>query len=262
MAQTQLQSQIIQLQQTLLSIYQDLLLSAYLAPSSSHSHLVRLIQTTRTARAVSIQALNMQYKRMLLPAPPQIPQEMPGTFPSPSSGHHQHHHLVDRRKPRPKRRSRSKSSSSESSSDAGMKRPNSKPILKPLPSGSNIFCIYANDLQGDAQLPLADNYKASGDGMCPYCRSHIATRPGKAWEIIADSHEKFDEHTKKLSRTFRVDNRFVIKSHRENGGLACILCVRFRKSDTVCREIGALMEHLWRDHTSEELEQDNDIHGC
>jgi hypothetical protein len=60
-------------------------------------------------------------------------------------------------------------------------------------------------------------------------------------------------------RVFLVKNRFVIKSHREGAGFACVLCATFRQSDTVCREVGALMEHLWKDHTGEELEKDDDI---
>ena len=264
MAQTQLQSQIIQLQQTLLNIHQDLLLSTYLAPSSSHSHLVRLIQTTRSARAASIQALNMQYQRMLPPIPPREPHGMPGTFPLPSTGDHDHE---DRRRPRPRRR-RSNSSSSDSSCHSKTRRPilkprpPPKPAPKPSPPENKLFCVYARDLQHDTHLPLVDNYKAGGNGMCPFCHAHIATRPGKAWEIIADGGKNFDEYTKTLSRTFRVDNRFVIKSHREHGGFACIFCARFRKSDTVCRDIGALMEHLWRDHTGAELEKDEDVREC
>lgn len=269
MAQTQLQSQIIQLQQTLLNIHQDLLMSTYLAPSSSDSHLVRLIQTTRTARAASIRALNMQYQRLLLPSSPRILPEMPGTFPiSPDrvrSHHHHHSHIIERRRPR--RRNNSRSSDSVSSSDLIIRKPISKAnplpgsICKPPQKTSKLFCVYARDLQEDTHVPLADNYKAGGDGKCPFCRSHIATRPGKAWEVTADSAKKFDEHTAFLSHTFLVDNRFVIKSHRVKGDFACVLCTRFRKSDTTCRDIGTLMEHLWRDHTSEELEQDEDIKG-
>lgn len=56
-----------------------------------------------------------------------------------------------------------------------------------------------------------------------------------------------------------VRSRFVVKSHREGHGFACILCAKFRRSDTVCKEIGALMEHLWKDHSAAEMEDDEDI---
>jgi hypothetical protein len=88
--------------------------------------------------------------------------------------------------------------------------------------------------------------------MCPFCHSHIATRPGKAWEIVADGGAC-------KTRTFVVKNRFVVKSHRESGGFACVLCARFRESDTVCKDVAGLMEHLWRDHVGVELERDDDV---
>ncbi|KAF1833828.1 hypothetical protein BDW02DRAFT_361449 [Decorospora gaudefroyi] len=263
-AQTQLQSQIIQLQQTLLNIQQDLLLSTYLAPSSSHSHLVRLIQTTRTARAASIAALNMQYQRMLPAVPPRRsdpPLTITGAFPLP----------VDRKhKWRRRRRSVSSSSSSSCSSDEKGPEPEPKPKPKPKPTPTpapqphhpRLFCIYASDLQHDSCLPLTDAYKACGNNLCPFCRTYIATQPGKAWEIITDDCKNEDGHQKRKSRTFLVKNRFVVKCHREHGGFACVLCARFKASDTVCREIGALMDHLWREHTGDELGKDDDIVEC
>ncbi|KAF1941566.1 hypothetical protein EJ02DRAFT_404367 [Clathrospora elynae] len=248
-AQTQLQSQIIQLQQTLLNIHQDLLLSTYMAPSSSHSHLARLIETTRTARAVSIHALNLQYQRMLPPVPPsrlEPPMTIPGAFP-PSA---------DRRRSGQGSRSRS-----SSPGDSAPVKP--KPAPKPPVHGTRLFCVYARDLQRNASMPLSDDYKAGGDNTCPFCRAYIATRPGKAWEIIVDSCKgTTDEHPKSTSRTFLVKNRFVIKCHRENGSFACVLCSRFMEADTVCKGVGALMDHMWREHTSEELERDGDIVEC
>jgi hypothetical protein len=138
------------------------------------------------------------------------------------------------------------------------------PVPKPKtePYTNKLFCVYATDLQRDHGLPLADAYKAGGDNNCPFCRKHIATRPGKAWEMITDDCKRKDEHGKAMSRTFLVKNRFVIKCHRESGGLACVLCARFKESDTVCREIDALVDHLWKEHTSDELERDDDIVEC
>lgn len=226
-----------------------------MAPSSNHSHLVRLIQTTRTARAASIQALNMQYQRLLPPISIR-PGQVPGAFPSPPDDDHDHLH--GKSTPIPRRRDSCKSSSSESLHIL----PHPNPILKPRPPvqplPNKLFCVYARDLQRDASLPLTNSYGSGGDGMCPFCHSFIATRPGKAWEIIADSCNR----GRNISKTFLIKNRFVVKSHRESGGFACVLCARFKRSDTVCRQIGALMEHLWRDHTSEELEKDDDVVEC
>jgi hypothetical protein len=274
--QNQLQTQIIQLQQTLLGIHQDYMLSTYLSPSSSHSHLARLIQTTRSARLASIQALHMQYQRMLPPlqSPEPFPV-IPGAFPLPSGPMHRHDSVTRRPSSRP--RSRSRSESPKRRKDPGeitiqpyplphpkdpeeitiqpYPLPRPKPSPQPHQHGNKLFCIYARDLQHHARLPLTDNYKPGGNNMCPYCHSHISTRPGKAWEIILHGRHE-DRHRR---RVFLVKNRFVIKSHREGAGFACVLCATFKESDTVCREVGALMEHLWKDHTCEELEKDDDI---
>lgn len=92
--------------------------------------------------------------------------------------------------------------------------------------------------------------------MCPFCHAHAPMRPGKAWEIITNN---CDREGRPERRVFLVKNRFVIKCHREGQGFACVLCARFKESDTVCRELGALMDHLWREHTSQELEKDDDV---
>lgn len=261
--QNQLQAQIIQLQRTLLSIHQDHMLSTYLTPSSSHSHLIRLIQTTRLARMASIHALHMQYQRMLPPTEPSMPdpyRTIPGAFPLPP--HKTPHHDSATRKGRS--RSGSRSRSPDRGYDPGRVtiQPYPNPKLDPKPSpnpgphGNRLFCVYARDLQQHSRLPLTDNYKPDGDNMCPFCHAHIFTRPGKAWEIITNGCNEDDRYKRRI---FLVKNRFVIKCHREGGGFACVLCARFKDSDTTCREIGALMEHMWKDHTSEELEKDEDI---
>jgi hypothetical protein len=50
-----------------------------------------------------------------------------------------------------------------------------------------------------------------------------------------------------------------VKCHREGVGFACVLCARFKDSDTTCRDVALLMEHLWKDHTGQELEKDDDV---
>jgi hypothetical protein len=137
------------------------------------------------------------------------------------------------------------------------------PIL-PLPSSrysTRLFCVYAKDLQQNSRLHLADAYRPNGDQRCPFCRTHVSIQPGKAWELVVDGYKKKDEcsHGKMAPQTFRIKNRFIVKCHRERGGFACVLCARFKESDTVCRGIEALMDHLWREHSSEELERDADI---
>jgi hypothetical protein len=235
------------------------MLSTYLAPSSSHSHLLRLIQTTRSTRAASIQALHMQYQRMLPSMSPSIPdahRTVPRANPTPP-GNVPRHDSVTRR-PRSGSRNRSRSSSPAKDHGEITIQPYPNPPLEPQPHphGNKLFCVYSRDLQSHSRLPLTDNYKAGGDNLCPFCRTHIPIRPGKAWEIITEGYKGGDRHKR---RTFLVKNRFVIKCHREGAGFACVLCARFKESDTVCRETEALMDHLWKEHTSEELEKDDDI---
>ncbi|KAG9187724.1 hypothetical protein G6011_05595 [Alternaria panax] len=246
---TQLQSQIIKLQQTVLNIQQDLLLSTYLAPSSSHSHLVRLIQTTRTARAASIASLNMQYQRMLPPLPSPLPPRgsdpplrVPGAFPLPD-----HPQPPSRPPLRHKKRMSSSSSSSNESEEKVVKiLPIMKPKPKPKPTpafattppssrySTRLFCVYAKDLQLNPKFHLADTYRPGGTGNCPFCRTHITVRPGKAWEIVVDGYSRNlgQGFGKIASRTFRIRNRFIVKCHRDSGGFACVLCARFKASDT------------------------------
>lgn len=247
-ARIQLQSQTIKLQEVLISIHQDLMLSNYLTISSSHSQLIHLVQTVRTVRAASIQALDLLYQRMLASPPPNKPivdLPMPGGFPLPH---------------RPPNRSRS---SSSSSSDTTVKVP-PNPILdgpgpepKPNLNINKLFCRYALDLQYNTHLPLSDNFDLDGNRRCPYCRTYIAVRPKKAWEVVVESQGRFPRR-----KRFLVRNVFVVKCHRPGSGFACVLCAKYGDADTVCRSIAALMEHLWKEHSAEDLERDGDIVTC
>ncbi|UPX13670.1 uncharacterized protein EKO05_0004170 [Ascochyta rabiei] len=238
-AKIQLQSHIIKLQQTLIRIHQDLMLSNYLAVSSSHSQRIQLVQTVRTTRAGAIQALDLLCQRLLASPPGQGPNPhppMPGAFPQP---------------PRSRR-----SSSSSSSSDSHTPVP-SKPPTKPTPTINELFCRYALELQNHPRRPLSQNFTLGGSNRCPICCSLVPIRPNKAWEVIVDSAGR-----RSRGNRFLVRNRFVIKCHRASGGFACILCASHGDADTVCRSLEALMEHLWKEHTSEDMERDCDIVEC
>lgn len=123
----------------------------------------------------------------------------------------------------------------------------------PHPS-SDLYCVYARDLQRSHFLRLSDNFKPDGDHLCPYCHAHIAARFSKFWEIVKESDEG-----RELLRTFFVGTRFLVKCHRQGGGFACVLCSEYRDADTVCSEVRGLVEHMWREHTCAELEWDDDI---
>jgi hypothetical protein len=225
-AQNQLQSQIISLQSTLLGIYQD--------PRHNpvSTQLSRLLQTTRSARAAAIEALAMQYQRML-EIPDTFPlTDLPGAFPVPVHG-------IPDLVVRPKLPNSPKShvSGSHSSNSAS----------------HSLYCAYARDLQKFSDQPLADAYQVDGDGRCPYCK-FISTRRGKAWEIV-----KEDEENRDMERVFLLQQRFIVKCHREGGGFACLICSRFSTTDTVTQDARDLVDHLWREHTCRELREQEDI---
>ncbi|KAF2271181.1 hypothetical protein CC78DRAFT_573555 [Lojkania enalia] len=121
---------------------------------------------------------------------------------------------------------------------------------------SSIFCLYAQDLQNDPLQPLADDYKPDGDGCCPFCRCHIPIKLGNAWEIVSEDTRS---RRRDQDRVFVIGNRFVIKSHRDGGGFACVLCSKFREEDTVCRDVRSLVDHVWKEHSDKEIEVDEDI---
>lgn len=235
----QLQTHIIKLQQILIRIHEDLILSNYLAVSSSHSQLVHLVQTVRTTRAAAIQALSLLYQRLLSSPPHENPKpdlHMPEGFINP-------YH--------------SRRSSSSSSSDSSLPPPRQSPV-RPNPNLTKLFCRYALDLQSNHRKPLATEFGLNGNTRCPSCHTYIPIRPGKAWEVIVDASITRPSRRKR----FLVRNRFTVKCHREGGGFACVLCAKYGDADTVCRSISALMEHLWKEHTSKDMEKDQDIMAC
>ncbi|KAJ4413200.1 hypothetical protein N0V91_000174 [Didymella pomorum] len=253
-ARIHLQSQIVKLQQVLISIHQDFGLSNYLTIASSHSQLILLVQTVRITRAAAIQALDLLHQRLLAEPPPKKPDprpSMPGGYPSPPKG--------------PPRSRSSSSSSSDIATPAPLK-PNPKPAPKPVPTPAphpppipnpnlyKLFCRHALDLQQDPHLPLSPAFDTNGSRRCPRCRTFIPVRPNKAWEVVMISRGR---HPRRIK--FLVRKEFVVKCHRVGGGFACALCARWGDADTICRDVGDLMGHLWREHDVEDLEGDEDI---
>lgn len=279
-ARNQLQSQIIALQQTLLHIYEDIILNTDLPRHPPSFHLRQLARTARAARSASVEALATQYQRMLPCTESREPLALPGSFPaSPITNSHETvvqglrsstqsqgcgsdtgsvpTVIVARRptSPNSKPEARAKWSSNTSTSTKSVKCTSAlRPSPTPSPVSSGLFCVYARDLQSSPSLSLPDNFKAGGDNRCPSCHTHIPSRPNKAWEMV-----KTDEKRKGVERTFLVGARFMVKCHRKGGGFACSLCSEYRVSDTVCSEVRALVEHLWKEHSCAELELDENI---
>lgn len=116
-----------------------------------------------------------------------------------------------------------------------------------------IYCPYAEDLQRRPSQEMASTITDTSVPYCPYCRRELNLAPGRSWEIYKNSHGS--------ERCFRLQNRFVVKCHRDgvNGGYLCFLCTKHSNVGTVCGDVKALVRHVWMDHTASELETDEDI---
>jgi hypothetical protein len=235
-----LQSGIIWVQSAMLRMYEEGVLEGGHSRHSVEKHMHRLLHTTRSARHSAINALATQHTRMLADLAEEKARSarepslrLPGAYPAPTPP----------LPPVPRSHlSPPRSTSSASGNGTGAAKQN------------HLFCIYARDLQSTPHLPLSDNFKPAGDHRCPYCSAHIAARLSMAWEIPKRSGKSGN-----VVRKFFVGTRFLVKSHREGGGYACVLCREYREADTVCGDVRSLVEHLWKEHGESELEWDDDV---
>lgn len=240
MTRSQLQAQIIVLQQKTLYTYEDIILNPEFSRHSPSYHLRELVHTARAARSAIIDALAQQYQRMLpVLQPRDPPPHRSGTFFASSTVYRP---LED-------------TSLRHVTEHADDSRPETQDFVRSAESASeNLYCLYSRNLQRNLSLPLTDTFRPGGDGCCPYCQAHISSRPNKAWEIVKED-ERHQGHTK----VYLVGTRFLVKCHRKGGGYACVLCTKHKDADTVCEETRALVDHLWREHDCIELESDENI---
>jgi hypothetical protein len=264
--QNQLQSQVITLQGTVINLLQDALYTGRL------DNINKLYNASEFAREGSINALQAQYQRMLQEAPlrrPIGPVRRISSTPSMKSGPRSV-------KPRSTRTEKTVTEVQVEKDEVVEEK-----SVIPVPAGVNgsivketaalsvadhsgpLFCRYALDLQ-EADMPLEVCFSHGGSGACPYCGTKIATEPGRAWKIEKEVvHQRirrkdYDDEVIE-QRTFLVNNRFIIKSHREKAGFACLLCYRHRDRDTICESAAGLVKHLWQRHEVEEYNSDPDI---
>jgi hypothetical protein len=115
------------------------------------------------------------------------------------------------------------------------------------------FCLYALDLQRHRDQQLSASITSDPSPYCPYCKRSLSLSPGKSWEVSLD-HEGVD-------RCFRIQNRFVVKCHRNSvdGGYICVLCSQNADVETVCGDVKALIRHIWMDHNVRELKNEEDV---
>ncbi|KAF2653940.1 hypothetical protein K491DRAFT_494692 [Lophiostoma macrostomum CBS 122681] len=241
LAQNQLQTQIIRLQQTIIRLHQ------HEETDLSSSDLRHLLQTTRSTRTAAKDALIALYQRL------RRDHEHPrisGAFPHPALNPQCHETVVHHSSRRARSTSRSRSQRTDISNTTTP------------PPPTTLFCPYALDLQRNPTQPLASAFHHGGDARCPYCRHQLSisssssVSTSRAWEVVFDDENPF---ARRRARTFIFGSRFVVKCHREGGGFACVLCCRWRNADTVCWEVAELIDHVWREHGVGDVLGDGDV---
>jgi hypothetical protein len=231
-AQTQLQSQIITLQGTVIKLLEEALITG--RPPDINS----LYNASEFAREGSIKALRDQYQRLLQAAPLRRPIG-------------------------PVRRTSSTPTLRE---DVGWEcRPPQKALTFYSRNDDPLFCPYAVELQRTTR-PLGEEFAAGGKCACPSCGGVVAVEAGRAWRIekevlrervLTDGEKELVEVVE--ARTYMLTNRFIVKCHREGAGFACYLCYKYRKNDTLCKGMETFVGHIIEQHGVGEYERDPDI---
>lgn len=247
--QNQLQGQVITLQSTVIGLLEDALYSGRIADIN------KLYNASELAREGSLKALQGQYQRMLQSAPLQRPMMNVRRISSTPT-------LMSSKSRAPRASTFGPAATTMAvtvkSSHAGGSHAGDSDN-----EGGPLFCHYSSELQSDPNLKLHGAFGPDGSNECPACHLHLGVEQGRAWKIHKEIlHERIStpEYDDEVieERTYLVGNRFVIKSHRENGGFACILCYKNRDKDTLLESAQGLIRHVWQKHEVEEY-SDSDI---
>ncbi|KAH7039876.1 uncharacterized protein B0I36DRAFT_3058 [Microdochium trichocladiopsis] len=228
--ENRLQAQVIALQQTVINVLQDALLTGR---PLSQADMKQLVAASNAARDGSLDALREQKERQMLAleAPPQ--------------------------KALPSAKASSRASSSERSY-APPKRASTLVDTDPL------YCRYSLDIQYIKKKPLAASFAPGGACRCPDCGLRVDVESDDFWEInkrtpvlVSDSHGYDKEVIEE--RSFHLGQRFIVKCHTPDGEYACVLCSRHRDADAICPTVETLVNHVGKYHTVAELERDPDL---
>ncbi|KXT08790.1 hypothetical protein AC579_9165 [Pseudocercospora musae] len=135
--------------------------------------------------------------------------------------------------------------------------------IKSLPAPPpTLFCRYAKDLQKDSWRPLDKAFSRTGNHACPACHIPIPVDTRDVWVLSTHFPKSSSNSSEKVkNRDYRMDARFVVKSHTADGRghFACVLCDKWRDIDCICRDVDALVKHLGTAHTPDEFEKDRDL---
>ena len=266
--QTSLQSQIITLQSVIITIF----LYGPTSPEPLSHHLSSLLAASRAAGGAAVDALAAQQQRQIAALPPtprsarapsvrsRDAHDLPypvAAVPSKSSVstalvRSRHQWEDDNATPYPAKttildRPTMNRSDTESTSFSGLTAYGTDPAPHTL------FCLYALDLQRHRDQQLSASITSDPSPYCPYCKRTLSLSPGKSWEICIEDDG--------IDRCFRVQNRFVVKCHRNSvdGGYSCVLCSQRGSIGTVCGDVKALIRHVWQDHNIAELKNEEDV---
>ena len=240
-AENKLQAQIIALQQTVIDVLQDALLSGR---SLTKADIHRLIVAQDHARDGSLEALRDQYHRMTISQKRPLPIK------------------YDQRPRSPPRRQLTLPAPDQDDSFVRVRRVQTMPVRSGSRSSSPplVYCRYAHSLQKDQRRPLSPAFLLNGSQRCPSCDVAIPVSTSDVWvfETHTPIRTQYEDNLVEL-RSFSTDARLVVKSHTSAGEFLCVLCYRNRDADCLCGSVDALISHLGRVHTSDEFEREEDM---
>lgn len=248
-AQTQIQSQIILLQGSVIKLLEEALLTGKMPDIN------RLYNISEFARDGSIRALRDQYQRLLESAP--IPQRPRGLL----------------------RRTSSTPSLRDGSTTAGRSYPLSQQERSSNGDSIPLHCRHAQEAQ-HTRRPL-DSFVVArhASTVCTACGVAFGGREGedgcRSWRVEKEVTVRHPDSKRVdrrypspgrdgaletvMVRTFLLTRRFVFKCHRERSGYACYLCLLHRDWDTLCASEEGLVSHVTSKHSIAEYEGDPDI---
>ena len=226
--ENKLQAQIIQLQSTVINVLQDALSDGR---DLSQSDRRRIVAAQNAAREGSLDALEGRSRRMLA-------QKRPSS--RASLDYERSDDWDDEDRFAPIRRQQTLPAPPPSQRSRSLPR---RSRTLPIDSGS-LFCPYSEQLQYNTRT-LDSAFDPSGDGHCPSCSTTL--------NIIHEAIVPLD------GQSYRLNQRYFVKSHMPDGRFACVLCARNRDVDAICSNVTALAKHIAGTHTSEEAQRDLDL---
>lgn len=238
--ENKLQAQVIALQQTVINVLQD---AVYHGRRLDRADMAQLIAASNAARDGSLGALREQRQRLLMAT-----AEKTGSTLSPSP------------KPLPPQKALPAPARSRASSIVRSEHPRSEPVRsEPDP----LYCIYSIDLQCDKNMRMASTFAPGGNCQCPACGLKLGVESDDIWAIRKPTTRwiTIDGYDREVDEDleFIVSQRFVIKCHTPAGDFACVLCTKFRDGDVLCASADALINHVGRSHSIDELEWEPDF---